>query len=191
MGFGSVGMIVPLRTIAVCPEALPKTKNNPIGTGMVQHGDVLIIQCTDKSGSSFVERRQVGDVSAAGLLLSKPAIPGVPYKFLIDEFVPDKSFKSRLAGRSADLQLTIQVADTKEPLPKWNPQEASKFAAMFLSKTDWVRVKYFTAKPGNSYHKYYPKLDSEYRKYCTWNDGDALNENWLNKWAKVPQPWTV
>ena len=187
MGFGSVGMIIPLRTIAVCPEVLPKT-----GSGMVKHGDVLIIQCTDKAGNTFTERRQVADVSAPGLLHKGQAIKGVNYKFLIDEFVPDKSFKSRLAGRSADLKLTITVADTKEPLPKWNPQEASKFAAMFLSKTDWIRVNYYTARPSSEYHKYYSKLDPEYRKYCTWTDDQSLNQSWLNKWGRVPQSnWTV
>lgn len=186
IGLGTRGMIVPLKTIAVCPEVLPKT-----GSGIVKYGDILIIQCTSKSGETFIERRQVADVSAPGLLTKGQAIKGVNYKFLIDEFVPDKSYKSRLAGRSAELKLSIQVADTAQPIPKWNPQEASKFAAMFVSKTDWVRVKHYAKSPKSDYHNYYVKMDSEYRKFCTWNDGDALNENWLTKWAKVPQPWTT
>lgn len=188
IGLGTRGMIVPLKTIAVCPEVLPTSKQS----GMVKYGDILIIQCTDKAGNTFSERRQVADVSAAGLLTKGQAIKGVNYKFLIDEFVPDKTYKSRLAGRSAELKLSIQVSDTAQPVPKWNPQEASKFAAMFVCKTDWVRVKYYSGIKGSDYANYHLKLDSEYRKYCTWTNDEPLNTNWLTKWAKVPQSaWNV
>jgi hypothetical protein len=184
IGLGTRGMIVPLRTIAVNPEA--------IQSKMVKYGDVLIINCVTKSGIGFTERRQVADVSAPGLLTKGQAIKGVNYKFLIDEFVPDSSYVSKLAGKSADLKLTIQVADTSEPLPKWNPQEASRFAAMFLSKSDWIRVKYYASRPSSEFHKYYLKMDSEYRKFCKWQDSDPVDSNWLSKWAKVPESsWTV
>jgi hypothetical protein len=183
IGLGTRGMIVPLRTVAVNPEA--------IDSKMVKYGDVLIINCETRSGTKFTERRQVGDVSERGLLLKGTADGnGRPYKFLIDEFVPDNTYKSRLAHKSKDLKLTITVSDTKEPLPKWNPQEASQFAAMFVCKSDWIRVKYY-ARNSKDYKSYYLKMDSEYRKFCKWNDSDPVNEQWLTKWAKVPQPWTT
>ena len=127
MGLGFAdNMIVPLQSIAVAPETLAK--------GMIKRGDVLIITCTDKAGNTFVERRHVADSSGEGLLNVK----GHTYKFLIDEFQPDsKLFPSKLVDRSAQLKLTIQVADTKQPYAKWNVQQASQFAPMFLCKKDW------------------------------------------------------
>ena len=69
IGLGnSSNMIIPLKTIAVAPETLPATPKNPNGRGLVKRGDVLIITCTDKSGNTWIERRQVGDSSGAGLL---------------------------------------------------------------------------------------------------------------------------
>jgi hypothetical protein len=183
IGLGTRGMIVPLKTVAVNPEALDSK--------MVKYGDVLIINCETKSGTKFTERRQVGDRSEYGLLVKGTSDGnGRPYKFLIDEFVPDNTYKSRLAHQSKNLKLTITVSDTKEPLPKWNPQEASQFAAMFVSKTDWIRVKYY-ARNSKDYKGYYLKMDSEYRKFCKWSDSDPVNEQWLTKWAKVPQPWNT
>lgn len=178
IGLGTKGMIVPLKTIAVAPETLDAK--------MIKYGDVLIITCETKSGETFVERRQVADVSARGLM-SKGG-----YKFLIDEFVPNPNYKSKLANRSKELKLSIQVADTHEPLPKWNPQEASQFAAMFLSKSDWIRVKHYASKPTSEYYKYYLRMETEYRKYCKWQDSDPVNEKWLSQSAKVPSDkWTV
>ncbi len=184
IGLGTRGMIVPLRTIAVNPEA--------IKAGTVKYGDVLIIECETKTGTKFTERRQVADVSGEGLLLKGTADGnGRPYKFLIDEFVPDNTYKSRLAHQAKNLKLKITISDTKEPLPKWNPQEASQFAAMFLSKTDWIRVKRKASVPGSDYHSYYKKMDSEYRKFCKWSESDPINEQWLQKWAKIPPPYTT
>jgi len=136
MGLGFAdNMIIPLQSIAVAPETLPyNAKNNPNGKGLIKRGDVLIITCTDKAGNTFVERRHVADASAEGLLTVK----GHKFKFLIDEFQPDsKLFPSKLVDRSAQLKLTIQVADTKQPYAKWNVQQASQFAPMFLCKKDW------------------------------------------------------
>jgi hypothetical protein len=126
MGLGFAdNMIIPLQSIAVAPETLK--------SGMVKRGDVLIITCTDKAGNTFVERRHVADSSESGLLKK-----GGNFKFLIDEFQPDaKLYPSKLVDRSAQLKLTIQVADTKQPYAKWNVQQASQFAPMFLSKNDW------------------------------------------------------
>ena len=127
MGLGFAdNLIIPLQSIAVAPETLK--------SGMVKRGDVLIITCTDKAGNTFQERRHVADSSGEGLLTVK----GHTYKFLIDEFQPDsRLFPSKLVDRSAQLKLTIQVADTKQPYAKWNVQQASQFAPMFLSKKDW------------------------------------------------------
>lgn len=159
-------MIIPLKTIAVAPETL---KN-----GMVKPGDVLILTCTDKAGNTFVERRQVGDSSGGGLL-SK----GGNYKFLIDEFQPNKKqYPSKLVGRAKDLKITIQVADTKEPLAKWNPQEASQFAPMFVCRTDWERVKKLGPAQTSGFSK--AKMDSEYINYVKWTPNDPLNEKIIN-----------
>lgn len=159
-------MIIPLKTIAVAPES--------IKSGLVKPGDVLILTCTDKAGNTFVERRQVGDSSGPGLL-SK----GGNYKFLIDEFQPNrKQYPSKLAGRSKDLKITIQVADTKEPLAKWNAPEASQFAPMFLSRTDWERVKKFAPASTSGFVKI--KMDTEYINYVKWSQDEPLNQNILN-----------
>jgi hypothetical protein len=159
-------MIIPLKTIAVAPETL---KN-----GTVKPGDVLILTCTDKAGNTFVERRQVGDSSGPGLL-SK----GGNYKFLIDEFQPNKKqYPSKLVGRSKDLKITIQVADTKEPLAKWNPQEASQFAPMFTCRTDWERVKKMGPTASSGFVK--SKMDSEYVNYVKWSPDEPLNQKILN-----------
>ena len=158
-GFGNMGnMIIPLKTIAVAPESI---KN-----GTVKKGDVLIITCTDKGGNTWVERRQVGDQSGSGLLGSK-------YKFLIDEFVPNNSFKSKLAGRSDQLKISIQIADTKEPPAKWNPQEASQFAPMFLCRNDWERVRY------NAKSDYKKLMDTEYIKYVKWDSNETVYDSFV------------
>ena len=169
IGLGNRGnMIVPLRTIAVAPETL---KN-----GMVKPGDVLIITCEDKAGNKWTERRQVGDSSGGGLLNK-----GGSYRFLIDEFIPDKKkFNSKIAHRAKELKLTITVADTKEPLPKWSPQEASQFAPMFLNRSDWERAKKFANTPGSHFKAYGAKMDSEYIKYVKWNPGDPVSEKYIN-----------
>lgn len=164
IGLGNVGnMIVPLKTIAVAPELLDR--------GLVKVGDVLIIKATDKSGNTFIERRQVGDRSGYGLL-------GNTYEFLIDEFQPDKTlYPSKLAGRTTELKITIQVADQKQPLPKWNAQEASQFAPMFLNRSDWERVK---AKGGTTYQKWVNKMDTDYIKYVKWNESDPVDYKFVN-----------
>lgn len=153
-------MIIPLKTIACAPETF---KN-----GMVKTGDVLIITVTDKKGNTWQERRQVGDSSGPGLM-SK----GGSYKFLIDEFVPNrKQYPSKLADRAKELKLTIQVADTKEPLAKWNPQEASQFAPMFWSRSDWERVKKFGPKQSSGFFK--DKMDTEYKALVHWSPDEVL-----------------
>lgn len=164
IGLGNANnMIVPLKTIAVAPES--------IRDGLVKTGDVLIITATDRNGTTFVERRQVGDVSGSGLL-------GNTYQFLIDEFQPDKvAYPSKLAGRTNELKITIQVADQKQPLPKWNPQEASQFAPMFLNRSDWERVK---AKGGSTYQKWINKMDTDYINYVKWNPSDPIDAKFVN-----------
>jgi hypothetical protein len=158
-GYGNSGnMLVPLKSIAVSPESLDK--------GMVKRGDVLIITCTDKGGNTWVERRKVADQSGNDLLGK--------YKFLIDEFVPINTFKSKLAGRSEQLKLTIQIADTKEPPDKWNVQEASQFAPMFLCKNDWERVRHFADS------KYRNLMDTEYIKYVKWDPNETVYDSFVN-----------
>lgn len=158
-GYGNTGnMLVPLKSIAVAPETLK--------SGMIKNGDVLIITCTDKGGNTWIERRKVADQSGAGLLGSK-------YKFLIDEFVPNNSFKSKLAGRSDQLKLTIQIADTKEPPDKWNVQEVSQYAPMFLCRNDWERVRY------NSDSKYRKIMDTEYIKYVKWDPNETVYDSFV------------
>lgn len=177
MGFGNAGnMIVPLKTVAVNPEALPyNAKHNPVGKGLVKPGDVLIITCTDRAGNTWVERRQVGDSSGAGLLVTKKHT----YKFLIDEFQPNKKdFPSKLVDRSAQLKLKIQVADTKQPLPKWNVQEASQFAPMFLSRSDYERVKKFGK--GTNAAIWQKVVAGEYLPYCKWSESEPLNPKIVN-----------
>jgi len=158
-GYGNTGnMLIPLKSIAVAPETL--------NSGMVKKGDVLIITCTDKGGNTWIERRKVADQSGSGLLGSK-------YKFLIDEFLPTNAFKSKLAGRSDQLKLTIQIADTKEPPDKWNVQEASQYAPMFLSKNDWERVRYFS---NSNYKKI---MDTEYIKYVKWDANETVYDSFV------------
>jgi hypothetical protein len=100
---------------------------------------------------------------------------------LIDEFIPDKKkFNSKIAHRAKELKLTITVADTKEPLPKWSPQEASQFAPMFLNRSDWERAKKFANTPGSHFKAYGAKMDSEYIKYVKWNPGDPVSEKYIN-----------
>jgi hypothetical protein len=158
-GYGNTGnMLVPLKSIAVAPETLK--------SGMVKKGDVLIITCTDKGGNTWIERRKVADQSGSGLLGSK-------YKFLIDEFVPTNAFKSKLAGRSDQLKLSIQIADTKEPPDKWNVQEASQYAPMFLCRNDWERVRY------NSDANYKKLMDTEYIKYVKWDSSETIYDSFV------------
>lgn len=159
MGLGFAdNMIVPLQSIAVAPETLD--------SGMIKRGDVLILTCTDKAGNTFVERRQVADVSDSGLLKVK----GHTYKFLIDEFQPDaKLFPSKLVNRSEQLKITIQVADTKQPYSKWNVQQASQFAPMFLSKKDWdSALAKGGAKTGLPKTIWTKMKSGEYDQYCKW-----------------------
>ena len=121
----SDNLLQPLKSIAVAPESL---RSNQVKTG-----DVLIITCTDRNGNVFKERRQVADTSGAGLLTGK-------FKFLIDEYIPNGNYKSRLYGADGNtdkFKMSIMVADTKEPLAKWTVQEASQYACMFFSKSDW------------------------------------------------------
>ena len=139
MGFGSrLNMIIPLKTVALSPQNLPGKKGN----GQFKPGDILIITCTDKKGNTWVERRQVGDAAGAGVINS-----GGHYKLVIDEFTPNKkNHGSKLVDRSKELKLSIQIADTKEPLAKWNIQEAGQFAPIFLSRSDWERAIKFGPK---------------------------------------------
>ena len=152
-------MIIPLKTVAINPEAYKNYGIKP--------GDVLIITVTDKQGNTWIERRQVGDTSAA---LGKL---GTQFKMVIDEFLPSKK-GSKLADRTKNLKLKIQIADTKEPLAKWSPQEASQFAPMFLCRTDWERVKLRGPAASSGFVK--AKMDSEYRQYCKWNPSDPVKQ---------------
>jgi hypothetical protein len=158
MGLGFAdNMIIPLQSIAVAPETLQ--------SGMVKRGDVLIITCTDKAGNTFVERRHVADSSGAGLLTVK----GHNYKFLIDEFQPDaRLFPSKLVGRAQQLKITIQVADTKQPYAKWNVQQASQFAPMFLSKKDWDSAMKNGNKSGLQKTIWNKMQSGEFQQYCKW-----------------------
>lgn len=156
VGFAD-NMLVPLKSIAVAPEVLKK--------GMVKKGDVLILTCTDKGGNTFVERRQVADMSATNLA------GNAKYEFLIDEYQPDKvRYPSKIADRTNELQVTIQVADTKQPLDKWNVQQASQWASVFSSKHDW---DYYLAKAGGRTglpKTIHTKMQSgEYQSYVKWS----------------------
>lgn len=168
IGLGCVSnMIIPLKTIAVDPVT--------IKSGMVKVGDVLIITCTDKSGNTWVERRQVGDKSAPNLIHK-----GGNFKFLIDEFLPSRTGSKMLAAVKkgyGNLKMSIQVADTREPLAKWNPQEASQFAPMFTCRTDWERVKKWGSK---DFKQYVIKMDSEYSKYVKWSPDDPIKASIVN-----------
>lgn len=160
IGLGSrSNMIIPLKTVAINPEAYKAYG--------IKGGDVLIITVTDKQGNTWIERRQVGDTSAA---LGKL---GTQFKMVIDEFLPTKK-GSKLADKTKNLKLKIQIADTKEPLAKWNPQEASQFAPMFVCRTDWERVKLRGPAASSGFVK--AKMDSEYRQYCKWNPSDPVKQ---------------
>jgi hypothetical protein len=160
IGLGNANnMIIPMKTVAINPEAYKAYGIKPF--------DVLIITVTDKQGNTWVERRQVGDTSAA---LGKL---GTKFKMVIDEFLPTKK-GSKLADRTNQLKLKIQIADTKEPKVPWNPQEASQFAPMFICKTDWDRVKLRGPAASSGFVK--AKMDSEYRQYCKWNDSDPVKQ---------------
>lgn len=161
-------MIVPLKTVAVNPEAIKKYGIKP--------GDVLIITVTDKQGNTWVERRQAGDSSGAGLTEGKKT-----YDFLIDEFLPSKK-GSKLAGRSEQLQLTIRIADTKEPKPKWNVQEASQFAPIFFSKNDWERAKRFGKTSDDPLVKtIIPNmLNGSYDQYIKWDNNETVYPGFVN-----------
>jgi len=168
MGLGnSNNMIIPLKTVALNPEAYKQYG--------IKKGDVLIITATDKQGNTFIERRQAGDSSAA---LGK--LGGSKYKMVIDEFLPKKS-GSKLAGRTDKLKLKIQIADTKEPLAKWNVQEASQFAPMFLSRNDWERAKKFGSRSTDATQKAIAsKMDTEYKAYVKWSPDEPLNTKFIN-----------
>ena len=164
----SNNMIIPLKTVAVNPEAIKKYGIKP--------GDVLIITVTDKQGNTWIERRQVGDSSGAGLTEGKKS-----YDFLIDEFLPSKK-GSKLAGRSDQLKLTIRIADTKEPKAKWNVQEASQFAPIFFSKNDWERAKRFGKTSNDPLVKtIIPKmLSGEYDQYVKWDNNETVYPDFVN-----------
>ena len=168
MGLGnSNNMIIPLKTVALNPEAYK--------TYGIKKGDVLIITATDKQGNTFIERRQAGDSSAA---LGK--LGGSKFKMVIDEFLPKKS-GSKLAGRTDKLKLKIQIADTKEPLAKWNVQEASQFAPMFLSRNDWERAKKFGSRSTDATQKAIAsKMDTEYKAYVKWSEDEQLKPKFIN-----------
>jgi hypothetical protein len=156
VGFAD-NLLVPLKSIAVAPETIKK--------GMVKKGDILILTCTDKAGNTFQERRQVADQSAENLA------GGGKYEFLIDEFQPDKvRYPSKIADRTNDLQVTIQVADTKQPLDKWNVQQASQWASVFYSKHDW---DYYLQKAGGRTgvpKMIHTKMSSgEFSEYTKWS----------------------
>ena len=89
---------------------------------------------------------------------------------MIDEFQPDaKLFPSKLVDRSAQLKLTIQVADTKQPYAKWNVQQASQFAPMFLSKKDWDSAfKKGQSKTGLQKTIWNKMNSGEFKEYCKW-----------------------
>lgn len=166
-------LLIPLKTIAVAPEMLPfHPTKNPKGQGLVKSGDVLIINCEDTNGNKWTERRQVGDQSGSGLL-SK----GGSYKFLIDEYIPDKNvYKSKMEANFKKIKMTITVADTKEPLAKWTPQEASLYAPMFHNRSDWERVK---RMGGTTYQSYIKRMDTEYIKYVKWSESDPIDQKFI------------
>jgi len=170
MGIGHMdNMIIPLKTIAVSPESIKQ--------GLVKSGDVLIITVTDKKGNTWTERRQVGDTSGAGLQDGK-----IKYKFLIDEFLPTKK-GSKMANRASELKLTIRIADTKEAKAKWNVQEASTCAPMFLSRNDWERAKSQGLKKedGTLMKNIALKMKSgEYNQYIKWNENETLYPSFVN-----------
>jgi hypothetical protein len=158
-------LLIPLKTIAVAPEILK--------SGIVKSGDVLIITCTDRNNNTWVEKRHVGDTSGGGLL-SK----GGNYKFLIDEYIPDKTkFKSKMSANFKNIKMKIQIADTKEPLAKWTPQEASLYASMFNNRSDWERVK---RMGGTSFQSYVKRMDTEFIKYVRWSESDPIDQKFIN-----------
>ena len=167
-------MIIPLKTVAINPENLPPTKSCPNGNSRFKPGDVLLITCTDKNGNVWKERRQVGDSTGAGI-----AAKG-GYKLIIDEFLPSKhgskmqSIAEKSSKNGANIKLSIQVADTKEPLAKWNPQEASQFAPMFVCRTDWLRVLKQGPTQSSGFVK--AKMYNEYKAYVKWSDGDPIKQ---------------
>jgi hypothetical protein len=167
MGLGNAtNMIIPLKTVAINPEAYKAYGIKPF--------DVLIITATDKQGNTFVERRQVGDTSAA---LGKL---GTKFKMVIDEYLPSKK-GSKLADRTTQLKLKIQIADTKEPKAKWNVQEASQHAPMFLSRNDWERAKKYGLSSKDATQKgIASKMESEYIKYTKWNENETLKPKFIN-----------
>jgi len=167
MGLGNASnMIIPLKTVAINPEAYKAYGIKPF--------DVLIITATDKNGNTFVERRQVGDTSAA---LGKL---GTKFKMVIDEYLPSKK-GSKLADRTTQLKLKIQIADTKEPKAKWNVQEASQHAPMFLSRNDWERAKKYGLSSSDATQKdIASKMESEYIKYTKWSENETLKPNFIN-----------
>lgn len=166
MGLGnSDNMIVPLRTVAINPEAYQNY-------GIRPH-DVLIITVTDKKGNTWVERRQVGDTSAR---LDKL---GSKYKMVIDEYLPTKK-GSKLANRTNELKLSIKIADTKQPKIKWNVQEASQHAPIFLSRNDWERAKKFAKKEGLQSNIAAKMRSGEYNSYTKWDENESLKPKYIN-----------
>jgi hypothetical protein len=165
MGLGnSDNMIVPLKTIAINPEAYTTY-------GIKKH-DVLIITATDKAGNTFVERRQVGDSSASLGKLGQ-------YKMVIDEYLPTKK-GSKLANRTNQLKISIRIADTKQPAIKWNVQEASQHAPMFLSRNDWERAKKFAKKEGLQGNIAAKMRSGEYNSYTKWSENESLKTSYIN-----------
>lgn len=147
IGLGNRGnMIVPLRTVALPPNFVKQYN--------LKSGDIMIIEITTKSGETFTERRQFGDVSE-------------PKKvFNIDEFLPH-GLTSRLVSLKPNSFIAkITIADTKEPLPRYNPAEASNFAAMYLDKNCWDYVLKKNNRRDFAIHL--DKMPVEYIKFAKW-----------------------
>lgn len=149
IGLGNRGnMIVPLRTVALPPN-IAKERG-------FKSGDVLIIEITTNSGEKFTERRQYGDVSE-----NKPYLN-------IDEFLPEGTKSRLVALKDKSYKATITIADTKEPLPKYNPAEASNFAAMYLSKNCWDYV--LRKNNQKDFGVHLRKMPTEYIKFVKWGN---------------------
>jgi hypothetical protein len=152
IGLGNRGnMIIPLRTVALPPNFVKQYN--------LKAGDVMIIEITTKSGEVFTERRQFGDVSENKSV------------FNIDEFLPH-GLTSRLVSLKANsFSAKITIADTKEPLPRYNPAEASNFAAMYLDKNCWDYVLKKNNRRDFAIHL--DKMPVEYIKFAKWT-GNAV-----------------
>jgi bifunctional DNA-binding transcriptional regulator/antitoxin component of YhaV-PrlF toxin-antitoxin module len=161
-------MVIPLKTVAINPEAYKQYGIKPF--------DVLIITVTDSQGNTWIERRQVADSSA-----SIGQLGGGKLKMVIDEFVPTRK-GSKLAGRTSQLKLKIQIADTKEPKPVWNVQQASQFAPIFFSKNDWLRaIKFGSTKKDPLINSIVTKMkNGEFDAYIKWSNDETVYPEFVN-----------